>query len=359
VGGGERAVPIVPYAALALAGILTFLKLIATDGVIEAYPKGGLAAVLLTNAVLFRDYALHVVFPLRHQAIYDVRFVQSPLDPAFLGAMALLGAISFAAWRFRRIPWAPFAATFFFINFIPYLNIVPHGIYYAERYLYLPSIAFALLLGLLGAVALERVSLSRPARLAVAGALCVFLAAHVAVASHRNRAWADSETFWSYQASALPGSPAPLMNLGETRELTGNDPLAARTYDEVLARFGEVPEALYRLGRIARRQGDLDAAERIYERHARLCPDDPRPLNNWAEVHLARGETDQAIAIYERLTRSHPRYLLARANLARTLDSAGRRAEAEAHWRFVVEHAELLPQAGLVEEARARLPGGR
>ncbi len=355
----ERVLPLVPYAGLALAGILTFLELIAADGVIEEYPQGGLLAVLLTNVVLFRDYTIHALLPMRHQAIYEVSFVQDPWNAAFLSSLALLACVATLAWRFRRRPWVPFAAVFFYANFIPYLNIVPHGIYYAERYLYLPSMAFSLLVGALGTRLLAGARIPRPAKLAAAGALCAFLAAHISAASARNRAWADSETFWKYQAEELPRNPAPLMNLGETREILGDDRAAARTYGAVCERFGEVPEALHRLGRIARRQGHLETAEALYERAAELSPRDPRPLNNLAEVHLASGEPMKAIEVFERLTREHPRYLLARANLARALESAGREGEAADHWRFIVEHAELLPQEGLVKEARERLAGAR
>ncbi|MBI4604508.1 MAG: tetratricopeptide repeat protein [Planctomycetes bacterium] len=357
-----RLLPLAPYAALSLAMIATFLKLIAQDGVIEEYPEGGLPAVLLTNVVLWRDYALHVLLPWRHQAIYEVDFVRAPWSASFLSAAGLLGALAGLAWRHRSRPWAPFSLVLFYGSLVPYLNVVPHGIYYAERYLYLPSIAFALVAGLAGAAILDGAravagARGRAARLAAAGGLAAFLAVHGAVLASRNLAWASSETFWRHQAAALPRNPAPLMNLGETHEVGGDDGAAERTYRRVRERFGEVPEAVHRLARIARRQGRLEEARELYERAAALAPRDPRPRNNLAEVHLARGELDRAIAVWAGLAEEHPRYLLARANLARALEAAGRPAEAAGHWRLVISGAELLPQEPLVREARARLAG--
>ncbi len=347
--------PIVPYAGIALAGIATFLKLISTDGVIEEYPAGGLLTVLLTNIVLFKDYALHVLLPLRHQAIYDVRFVASFLDGELWASLALLVALAGVGWRCRRTPWVPFGIVFFFGNFIPYLNIVPHGIYYAERYLYLPSITPCLWIGIVVARVVESNAVTVAWRRIAAVAFCGLLAAHASVLTSRNKVWADSETFWSYQAAQLPGRPAPLMNLGETRELTGDDSRAAQTYLKVLDRFGEVPEAIFRLARIARRQESLEAARELYERYERLAPEDPRALNNLGEVFLAQGEAELAVEAFERAVAKHPRYLLARANLARALENQGRKAEALAHWRHIADHVELLPQLELAREARARI----
>jgi tetratricopeptide (TPR) repeat protein len=250
----------------------------------------------------------------------------------------------------------PFSAALFYASFLPYLNLVPHGIYYAERYLYLPTIFFALAAGKLAAAAIAGAR-SR-SRLAGAGACAVLTLAlllHGAAGSRRNLAWADSETFWRYQAAEEPRNPAPLMNLAATHELFGNDRAAAVVYEDVLSRHGEIPEAYHRLARIARRSGDLEGSLALYQKCAQLDPADPRTLNNLGEVYLALGRRAHAIAIYERIVAEHPRYLLARANLARALDADGRRAEARRHWEKVAEGWELLPQEPLVLEARSRL----
>ena len=355
----KRIVPIVPYAVIAFAGIFTFLKLISADGVIEDYPAGGLAAVLLTNVVLLRDYLVHLVLPLTHQAIYEVSFLTSIGSGRFLAAVAAHVLVAAAAWRWRRTRWAPFAALFFYASFVPYLNIVPHGIYYAERYLYLPSIAFSLVVGVGVAAAFRALSSAPRWRWAATTGICVFLAAHAVLLSSRNPVWASSERFWSYQAAVLPRNPAPLMNLAETREAAGADEAAARTYESVLADFGEVPEAVFRLGRIAARHGDIEIARRLYLRHAELCPSDPRSQNNLAQTYLATGQPEKAVEILEPVIAAHPRYVLARANLAVALERCGRPEAARERWREVLATADLLPQEPLVREARRRLGSER
>jgi tetratricopeptide (TPR) repeat protein len=352
----ERVVPLLPHVLLAAGHAILYTRLVSLDGVIEAYPPGGIATVLLTDIVLLRDYTAAAILPLRHQAIYSVEFVTTPWNAGFWASIAILGAVGAAAWKLRERPWVPFAAALFYASFLPYLNLVPHGIYYAERYLYLPTIFLSLAAGKLAVAGIEAArSRSRIAGSAACAVLSIALVLHGAAGSRRNLAWADSETFWRYQAAEEPKNPAPLMNLAATHELFGNDIAATRVYEDVLARFGDVPEAYHRLGRVARRSGDLARALVLYEKCAVLEAGDPRTLNNLGEVYLALGRRADAISLYEKIVSAHPRYLLARANLARTLDAEGRRAEARRHWEKVAEGWELLPQEPLILEARSRL----
>ncbi len=355
LGLRSRVLSIVPYLVVALVGIVTFLVLISTDGVIEEYPAGGLTTVLLTNVVLFKDYALASLVPWRHQAIYDVRFVTSILDLELWASVAFLAALGWFAWRFRSVPWISFGLAFFVANLIPYLNIVPHGIYYAERYLYLPSITVSLWLGIACGRMVEGEATSIVLRRLVVLGLCLVLAIHACLIAARNQVWADSVTFWTYQASRLPEKPAPLMNLAETKELSLDDAAAARIYAQVLDRFGEVPEAIFRLARIARRQCDLPGARALYELYAGLAPGDPRALNNLGETLLAQGDARGALEMFEKAVEKHSRYLLLRANLARVLETQGRREEALRHWRHILGHVELVPQLELAREAEARI----
>lgn len=356
LGWRERIAPIAPFVLLAVLHVVLYLRQTSLDGVIEPYPDGGLATVLLTDVALLRNYLVDLLLPLRHQAIYEVEFVRSPTDPAFLTSLGLLAVQAYVAWRLRRRPWIPFAITLAYLNLVPYLNLIPHGIYYAERYLYLPSVSFALLVGTALAALLLRLSTLRVAREAVLCLVAIYLGGHIAMSWSRNLVWADSRTFWLYQARVLPENPAPFMNLGETYEILGDDEKAKATYRKVARRRERVlPEAIYRLARIARRQGELETAARRYAEYLSLVPDDPRALNNLAEVLVARGDERSAEALYRRLASERPHYLRARANLARLLEATGRPEEARRHWTYIVENARLLPQQSLVEEARARL----
>src|SRR3989338_7395211 len=73
---------------------------------------------------------------------------QSLLDPQVLLSLLVLGAVAYAAVRcYARKPLVTFCIGWFFIGLLPGANIIPSGVYFAERYLYPGSLGLALLFG--------------------------------------------------------------------------------------------------------------------------------------------------------------------------------------------------------------------
>jgi len=73
---------------------------------------------------------------------------QSFLEVKTFLSSIFLGGIFYIAWKFReKQPLLTFCIGWFFISLLPGANIIPSGIYFAERYLYPGSWAFCLLLG--------------------------------------------------------------------------------------------------------------------------------------------------------------------------------------------------------------------
>ncbi|MBI5412359.1 tetratricopeptide repeat protein, partial [Candidatus Peregrinibacteria bacterium] len=72
---------------------------------------------------------------------------QSWLDGQVLMALLLLGSIFYIAVRkWEQEPLVTFCLGWFFISLLPVLNIVPSGVYFAERYLFVGTFTFCLLL---------------------------------------------------------------------------------------------------------------------------------------------------------------------------------------------------------------------
>ena len=73
---------------------------------------------------------------------------QSILDPQVLISLVMLGGIGYFAFKnFKKNPLITFCVGWFFIGLLPGSNIVPSGVYFAERYLYPGSLGFCLLFG--------------------------------------------------------------------------------------------------------------------------------------------------------------------------------------------------------------------
>ncbi|MGE0713128.1 MAG: tetratricopeptide repeat protein [Planctomycetota bacterium] len=348
-----RILPLVPFALLGALHMVLYVRSTSADGVIEPYPAGGLPTVLRTDLVVLTGYLRRLVWPREHQTIYEVTFRQA-LDPTVVTSAALLLGLATLLWRTRRRwPLASFAGAAGALSLLPYMNLIPHGIYLAERYLYLPSLFLALVAGQAWDGLRRRAGRDSGRVLLVA--LALWVGAHAALSAARSRVWRDDETFWRYQASQLPGSPTPLMNLAEAHETHQRWPEAAALYAELAAREPVVPLAVFRLARVERQLGRLTDAERDYRRYLRLAPDDPQGPNNLGEVLLRAGRPAEALAVWRAAAARFPDSLRTQRTLALALESTGARAEARPHWEAVVRLARTVPDQPLAREARAHL----
>ena len=130
-----------------------------------------------------------------------------------IAAFVLMLASLFAAlWYLNRDKKLhAFAILWTYISLLPVLNIGTLGEFsIAERYLYIPSIGFSMLVGLFFSSLLKDHLVGKYAPYAFAA---VIVALSVATIS-RNRVWKDDVTFYSAMVAGAPGSAIPHANLG-------------------------------------------------------------------------------------------------------------------------------------------------
>jgi tetratricopeptide (TPR) repeat protein len=216
-------------------------------------------------------------------------------------AVVALAAIAWAAWRFRqREPLVPFAIFWMAAAIAPALNISGVGQnVFAERYLYLPSVGFALRAGLVWTL----LASARP-RWAWAAAAAVLLVFSVETFA-RNPDWKDDFTLLQVTLRQSPDSgylhnlmagvwvqrdqfqkaleeqklavqcdpraPVYRKNLGNI--LLGMDPAAAaREFAEFVALQPDLAEAHYDLGLAYRAMGETEKAADEFRRAAAIDP---------------------------------------------------------------------------------------
>lgn len=74
---------------------------------------------------------------------------QSIVDPQVVCSILLVGGILYAAYKcWGRKNLVSFSILWFFVGLLPAMNLIPSSVYFAERYLYIPSLGFSLLMGL-------------------------------------------------------------------------------------------------------------------------------------------------------------------------------------------------------------------
>jgi len=163
---------------------------------------------VLTVIHLMAKYWWKLLLPLHLNAYHLFDPIRSLVEPRALGAalFVLVAAVG-VGYGFRRLPLETFAASWCFLTLLPVLNLGGVGRnVFAERYLYIPSVGFCLLLVWLASKRAAMLPVgyrSRVGACALTLVLCLYLVQTV----RRNADWRDQFTFFSRALEASPNSP--------------------------------------------------------------------------------------------------------------------------------------------------------
>jgi Tfp pilus assembly protein PilF len=291
-------------------------------------------------------YLRLLVFPVGLRIEYDwVSF--SPMTTT-LSALLLLSVIAMWVWFFRMRFWiANLAFLWFFLFLLPVMNLLPIGEVVAERFLYLPSVGFALLIGALG----ERLQQRWPRT-----CLPTFVALLVVfsfLTIQRNAEWRDPERFWRGTLEHSPHAPHALQNLAALLFAEGELQESQVLIERALERSPGEPMLHFLAGQIALSRGEGELARQEFEVALRLAR--PRELEftdfqrGSALLYLQRYE--EALEHFERALPGNPSDPSLWNNLGITQAHLGKLREAEASFqRALMLHEEQRWQSA--EDAR-------
>lgn len=221
-------------------------------------------------------------------------------DPRLWGSLALLAAVAgLAGWLARRHRLAAFALGWSLATLLPVMNLIPiPGFSLAQRYLYLPSVGFCILVGL-GLARIWRVARRPAAVLWLGGTLIGLLVVYAATIQLRTAQWVDPLFISEQMAAQAPTSFFAQSTLGLER-----------------LRHGQAEAAILALGRAR----DLE-------------PANPRAWNNLGVALLRAGRLREARTAYERAIALAPGHVTAHENLGHVLRALGLHDQAEAALR--------------------------
>jgi tetratricopeptide (TPR) repeat protein len=281
----RAAARLAPYAAMVAAYIALRLHALGSFSPrsygVTASPAEAVAfaAGLLPRYLAF----LAVPFPARVLTSVAPPALLSPIAVAGLATAAIiLVGLAAAAWngRMRREILLPLAVIVAFLLPVLAANSIG-GANFSERYVYLPSIGLAWLVGdLAGWFAGV---LSGRVRIAVAAAGLALFAALGAAAWARSEVYHDDLSLFRAAVRTAPNSEIGRNNLGM---------------------------ALYN-------RGYIDEAEREYREALRLEPKAVPPLANLAVLYESRGDLKRAEATYKEVLRISPTHTITVVHLAR------------------------------------------
>ncbi|UCF66966.1 MAG: tetratricopeptide repeat protein [Acidobacteriota bacterium] len=270
-------------------------------------------------------YLVLLILPLGLDAHYPYQPLTSSLNIVVLVSSGILWVVGWAAWRLRYSrPAASFWIVWTVLTLAPVLLFGRFGdVIMADRFLYIPSIGWAMLAAI-AAHEVHRAPQGLPVRRWLAGAGAAVWLILATITIDRASVWDSDTTLFSEMVQTSPHSGLVRTNLGLAYYEQGD---LARAIEELSAAVRLAPDyamAHNNLGAAYEKQGKLELALKHYREAVRLAPRHLAARVNTARVLVHSGRAEQGLAQLDALVAEYPRYapgLYALADTYRTLDS--------------------------------------
>jgi len=318
-GPGERIrgsfLRLVPFGSL--VGVYLIARYHALHALTRQIVNIDARTTLLTIPSVLAFYARLLLLPVRLSAFYDTPYITTApaaLWPA-IGCVVVAGIAVALLWRFRSRA-AGFAVVLLLFPLLPLmkLSVFPQGELAHDRYLYLPSIGFALLLGLLAQVIAKN---SRPSKqrvwTACAGILCIL---YFYGTLTQSLYWANDLVLYVRGVQLAPNNLVARTDLGAELMARGRTDLAMDEYRNVLHRDPQYWLARYNLGYAEYATNDCASAAHDLEIAAAEVPTDAESMFYLGHCRFQLGDRRTGIALMRRGIQLDPRIANFRAQLA-------------------------------------------
>lgn len=337
---GSSLLPALPYFGVTL--IYLYFRNLALNGLFHTVTPLDRITNLLTIPSVLWFYLKLLFVPVGLSAFYDTPYVTSPSLHNFW--LPLLGVLVFAAalfywWWKTRDRLIAFASVLLVLPLLPLMNlsVFVNGEIAHDRYLYTPSIGFALLVAIAIVKLGERIRMS-DAHAAEQAWGSLLIAALIAIVFlgltiWQSLYWADNLVLYNRGVQIAPNNDLALNNLGNEFSQRHMYPQALTLYSRVLQRNPAFYLANYNMGYVSYETGDFEHAEFFLRRAAALNPADGGTFYYLAKCQMQLGERDAAETSLHRAIEADPRLLGPRYTLGVLLKQEGRNKEALDYFR--------------------------
>jgi tetratricopeptide (TPR) repeat protein len=321
----RAAAAIVPWAAVA-AGYLIVRHAVLGEFGHTQVPLGN-DVVLKTLPALLWFYARHLLWPYPLAVLYDVFYVDSVHARQFLVPLLAMLPIAAALWAACRGSRAAKVATLWMgVTLLPVLDVslLRFNTLAQDRYLYLPSFGFCLLV----ALALGRLCAApRLARVALYAVLALTAASGV-LAAREAAPWENDFLLFGHAVAVSPRNAMAKTSLASELLLRGENDRALQLLRESYAIDSYAWTTSFNLGYLYFTVGDLPQAEQFFQRAIWL---DPHNRNQFLLLGLTQKRSAHFADAAVTLTKTAeiwPEAPLVHLSLGEVLEQQGRYDEA-------------------------------
>ncbi|MFC1668302.1 tetratricopeptide repeat protein [Chlamydiota bacterium] len=302
---------------------LTILKFIIEDLVtpLNASPLHFFKCLSLACEILIFPHALHMEYGAFTPHLFEPRVLLG-------GAIILASAGSFLIKKpvFKPLQ---FGIIWFFISYIPYSNIYPLNAFFAEHWLYLPSIGFFLILGTVIIILRNKYSRLFPLILTVILLYIIYLSFQTIL---QNSYWKNQKSIYKYTLKHNPRSTRLCNNLGIIYAHEGKNKLALDMYNKALLINPRNTETYYNVGNLLTKMGQFIEAEKYYLKAIDTEPNNAKAHYCLGNLYARLNKSKKAINHYNHALSSNPYFIEAINNLGAVYYLEGNFTTAKHFW---------------------------
>lgn len=316
-----RVLNYVPY--LAVIGLYLMVRVSVLGNFVPIQRYGGLSTYQYAINILplFTDYLGKLILPVNLNAYHVFHPLTSILEVKGILSLVISSVFVVFAWiMMKKDKTAFFGLTLIVLPLLPVLYVSGVGENtFAERYLYLPSFGFSLLL-VSGVIRLAKQRWSPLLVIGLTAALGLYCLGTV----QRNTIWKSDLSLWTDTAKKSPDSFVPQEALGDALLNEGWTDEAIECLQAVLRKKPDFLEAHYNIGVAYGKKGLNDEAIRHFQAAIALRPDLVKAHSNLALAYQKKGLMDKVIEQYQTVVSLKPDSLDAHNNLAIAYGEAGK-----------------------------------
>jgi Flp pilus assembly protein TadD len=300
-----------PY--LLVAGAYLGLRYHALGGFSPQRPLGAYGYIINVFP-LFTQYLENLLLPLNLNAFHVLRSISSIVETRGIVSFAVSAAfVVITVIAFKKKSKVCFGLLVIALPLLPSLYIPALGEnVFAERYLYLPSFGFVLLI----ALALSRAEAANPGFASGLVILSLAVAVVYSVGTmSRNTVWKDDLTLFTDTVRKSPDSALAHDNLGSAYLNQHRLDEAINEFTVALNLKPDLAEAHYNLGTVYARQNHLNEAVHEFVTAVTLKPDLAEAHYNLGTVFLKQNRLTEAVHEFITELKLKPDFAMAHNNL--------------------------------------------